>query len=188
MLWIFGILVIFVVVLSVTVALLESQKNRVSTVPASRPPLLLTEQVLVNSYGWVNKTADVAHIPVEQAMQQVVSTGWPTLKPLPTQAVTPAAGGVGQSPGAQLFTQLGCSGCHMEANGTIAPTLHGVYGKPVTLQDGSTVTVDDAYIKESILNPTAKVVKGFNPIMPSFQDKVNDQQISQLIDYIKSLK
>jgi cytochrome c oxidase subunit 2 len=65
--------------------------------------------------------------------------------------------------------------------------LKGVYGKPVTLQTGQTVTVDDAYIRESILMPQAKVVAGFQPIMPTFQGLVTEEQLLQLIAYVKSL-
>jgi mono/diheme cytochrome c family protein len=191
-LWIFAILVAGVVVLAAVYGIVASRGNRTAVVPASRPPLIQTEQALINSYGWTNKDANVAHVPIQEAMKSIAQNGWPTLAALPTQAVTPVAGGGGgggggQSAGAQLFQQLGCSGCHQAANSAIAPTLHGIYGKLVALQDGSTVTADDAYIRESILNPTAEVVKGFNPIMPSFQGQVNDPQIQDLIDYIKSL-
>jgi cytochrome c oxidase subunit 2 len=68
------------------------------------------------------------------------------------------------------------------------PILRGVYGSRVQLQDGTTVVADDAYIRESILNPNAKVVAGFRPdIMPSFQGQISEEGILQLIVYIKSL-
>jgi mono/diheme cytochrome c family protein len=148
-----------------------------------------TQQALISSYGWVSKPTGAARIPVDRAMQIIATQGLPTLVEVPGQ-ITPQAtvAGEGNSPGAALFQSLGCIGCHGAQNSPIAPTLNGMYGKPVALEGGQTVTADDAYIKESILSPTAKVVKGFNPIMPSFQGKVNDDQISQLIDYIKTLK
>jgi mono/diheme cytochrome c family protein len=148
-----------------------------------------TQLALIDSLGWVSKPTGAAHIPIDRAMQIIATQGVPTLVEVPGQTTPqPTAAGGGGLPGEALFQSLGCIGCHGDANSSIAPTLHGIYGKPVQLQSGQTVTVDDAYIKESILSPTAKVVKGFNPIMPSFQGKVDDAQIAQIIDYIKSLK
>ena len=89
--------------------------------------------------------------------------------------------------GATLFMQLGCNTCHnMEVQGR-GPNLTGVYGHPVQLEDGRVVTADENYIRESILQPAAKVVSGFKPIMPSWQGQVNEEQLNQLIAYIKSL-
>ena len=64
----------------------------------------------------------------------------------------------------------------------------GLYGSRVKLQDGGEVAADDAYLRESILNPTAKVVAGFQPVMPTFQGQLDEEQVLQLIQYIKSLK
>ncbi len=89
--------------------------------------------------------------------------------------------------GQRLFEQRGCVTCHVAAGGGPGPSLAGVYGSQVQLANGQTVTADDAYIRESILNPSAKVVNGFQPIMPSFQGQVNEQEILQIIAYIKSL-
>ncbi len=156
--------------------------------PRTFPPITLTEQAKVNSLGWANKAAGVAHIPVDRAIQIIATQGFPTLQPLPTVAGTPqTTAAPSGSPGEALFTQLGCSGCHGPANSALAPTLHGIYGKPVQLEGGQMVTADDAYIRESILDPKAKVVKGFQPVMPSFQGRVTDEQINQIIAYIKSL-
>jgi cytochrome c oxidase subunit 2 len=65
--------------------------------------------------------------------------------------------------------------------------LKGAFGKPVVLQSGQTVTMDDAYVRESILNPQAKIVAGFQPMMPTFQGLVTEEQLLQLIAYVKSL-
>jgi cytochrome c oxidase subunit 2 len=62
-----------------------------------------------------------------------------------------------------------------------------VYGNPVKLQDGNTVVADDAYIRESIVNPQAKIVAGYQPIMPTFQGLVTEEQLLQLLAYIRSL-
>jgi cytochrome c oxidase subunit 2 len=102
------------------------------------------------------------------------------------QPGAPATQSMAQS-GEQLFKQRGCVSCHIAAGGGPGPSLVGVYGSQQQLADGTTVTADDAYIRESILNPTAKVVRGYQPIMPSFQGQVNEQEILQLIAYIRSL-
>ena len=65
--------------------------------------------------------------------------------------------------------------------------LEGVYGKPVMLDDGRVVTADENYVRESILTPAVKVVKGFQPIMPVFQGVVSDEQLNALVSYVKSL-
>jgi cytochrome c oxidase subunit II len=69
-----------------------------------------------------------------------------------------------------------------------APSLNGVYEGKVLLADGSTVTADDAYIRESILVPNAKVVAGYQPVMPTFQGQLTEEQVLALTDYIKSLQ
>jgi cytochrome c oxidase subunit 2 len=94
---------------------------------------------------------------------------------------TPAAAG------AKLFQSLVCHTCHMGDTQGRGPVLTGVYGKPVQLQGGGTVIADDAYIRESIVNPQAKIVAGFQPIMPTFQGLVTEEQLLQLIAYVRSL-
>ena len=89
--------------------------------------------------------------------------------------------------GQKIFQQLGCANCHRFDTQGRGPNLVGVYGKPVLLAGGSTVIADDAYIRDSILNPGAQVVAGFQPIMPSFQGIVTEDQMLSLIAYIKSL-
>ncbi len=89
--------------------------------------------------------------------------------------------------GADLFQQLGCQACHRADSGARGPQLVGLFGKRVQLKDGSTVVADEAYIRQSILDPQAKVVAGFDPIMPTFQGLVSEEGLVQLIAYIKSL-
>ncbi|MGB2629135.1 MAG: cytochrome c oxidase subunit II [Candidatus Acidiferrum sp.] len=92
------------------------------------------------------------------------------------------------SAGEKLFTQLACVTCHI-ANGTgRAPSLNGLYGARVQLADGSAVTADEAYIRESIVQPKAKIVAGYQPVMPTFQGLVTEEQILNLTAYIKSLQ
>lgn len=89
--------------------------------------------------------------------------------------------------GAVLFQENKCANCHVEDGTGLAPSLVGVYGAPVHLTNGQTVTADDAYLRESILNPPAKVVAGYRPIMPSYQRVLSEAQVMQLIAYLKSL-
>jgi cytochrome c oxidase subunit 2 len=64
--------------------------------------------------------------------------------------------------------------------------LEGIFGKQVQLQDGRAVTVDESYIRESILNPKAKIAAGYEPIMPNFTGLLTEEQVAQLVAYIKS--
>jgi cytochrome c oxidase subunit 2 len=89
--------------------------------------------------------------------------------------------------GKQLFASLGCSTCHRFDIQGRGPNLTGVYSKPVLLEDGRTVIADENYVRESILNPTAKIVNGFKPVMPTFQGLVSDEQLNALVAYVKSL-
>jgi len=89
--------------------------------------------------------------------------------------------------GEKLFASLACSTCHQDQNRGRGPTLAGLFGTQVKLDNGSSVLADDAYIRESILNPRAKMVAGYQPIMPTFQGQVSEEQILQLIAYIKSI-
>ena len=90
--------------------------------------------------------------------------------------------------GRELFKDLACATCHREDTTGRGPTLVGLYGKAVTLDDGNTVEADEAYIRESIVNPRAKMVMGFQPIMPTFQGLVSEEGLLQLVEYMKSLK
>lgn len=89
--------------------------------------------------------------------------------------------------GQKLFQSLGCTNCHRFDTQGRGPNLVGVYGKPVLLSDGSSVIADDAYIRESIVNPGAKIVAGFRPVMPSFQGVLTEDQVLALVAYVKTL-
>lgn len=97
-----------------------------------------------------------------------------------------------QSPavaGQQLFQSLGCVSCHgANGEGGRGPELAGLFGRKVFLTNNQTLTADEAYIRESIENPQAKVVNGFSPIMPTFQGQVTPEQLIQIISFIKSLQ
>jgi cytochrome c oxidase subunit 2 len=89
--------------------------------------------------------------------------------------------------GQALFQKYACNTCHTETSTGRCPVLIGVYGSTVTLSDNSTVVADDNYIRESILNPSAKIVKGYTNLMPTFQGQVNEDDLLKLLAYIKSL-
>ncbi len=90
--------------------------------------------------------------------------------------------------GEKLFTEKTCSTCHLSDGTGLAPSLNGVYGAKVLLAGGSTVTADDAYLRESLLRPNAKIVAGYQPLMPTFQGQLTEEQIVALTAYVKSLQ
>jgi cytochrome c oxidase subunit II len=89
--------------------------------------------------------------------------------------------------GEKVFAELGCSTCHRSDAQGRGPNLQGVFGNPVALADGRTLVADENYIRECILDPGAKRVKGFQPIMPTFQGLVSEEQVNALVAYVKSL-
>lgn len=91
--------------------------------------------------------------------------------------------------GESTFQSKGCAACHsVDGSALVGPTLKGKYGTEEKLEDGSTVTIDDNYIRESIMAPAAKVVAGFQPTMPPYQGQLSDRQVDGLIEYFKTLK
>ena len=98
----------------------------------------------------------------------------------------PATGSMSEM-GQKLFTDLACVTCHRDDTTGRGPSLAGVFGSQVTLQGGRTVTADEQYLRESIVNPQAKIVEGYQPLMPTFQGLVSEEQLMQLIAYVKSL-
>jgi cytochrome c oxidase subunit 2 len=89
--------------------------------------------------------------------------------------------------GKLLFTAFRCDSCHKTGGGGTGPALEGLFGKDVELSDGTKVLFDEAYVRESILDPNAKIVKGFQPSMSSFKGQLNESQIAQIAAYLKSL-
>jgi cytochrome c oxidase subunit II len=89
--------------------------------------------------------------------------------------------------GASLFQRFGCQTCHRAGGTPQGPSLTGLFGKTVKLESGATVIVDEDYIRESISDPRAKIVAGYQPIMPTFKGLISEEGVLQLIAYIKSL-
>jgi cytochrome c oxidase subunit 2 len=96
-----------------------------------------------------------------------------------------------ETAGARLFQDLGCNTCHRAEAGALGvgqgPALEGVFGTSVRLQSGETVVADEGYLRESILNPNAKLTAGYQPTMPTFQGLISEEGLLQIIAYIKSL-
>jgi cytochrome c oxidase subunit 2 len=90
--------------------------------------------------------------------------------------------------GRKTFLKYRCISCHSADARARAPVLEELYGKPVRLKDGRTVIADEDYIRESIVAPSAQIVAGWEDIMPPFQGQVDQEDINQLVAFIKSLK
>jgi cytochrome c oxidase subunit 2 len=89
--------------------------------------------------------------------------------------------------GKLLFTAFRCDSCHKPGGGGAGPPLEGAFGHEAELADGSKVLIDEAYVRESIFEPNAKIVKGYQPSMSSFKGQLNENQVSQISAYLKSL-
>jgi cytochrome c oxidase subunit II len=101
------------------------------------------------------------------------------------------SGGTGEdslaTTGERLFADLACNTCHRPDSRGRGPVLQNVFGHPVQLHDGTIVTADENYLRESILTPAAKLTAGYQPVMPAFQGLVSEEQLLALIEYVKSL-
>ncbi len=90
--------------------------------------------------------------------------------------------------GGELYKSKACYTCHTaDGSGSVGPTFKGVFGHEIFLSDGSRITVTENYIRESILDPRAKLVMGYQPVMPTYQGRLKDREIDALVAYIKSL-
>lgn len=88
--------------------------------------------------------------------------------------------------GADLATEVGCFACHMDTDSDIAPTLVGIWGNEVLLEDGRSVTVDEEYVRRSITDPGADIVAGYDARMPVFS--LTDDEVDCLVEYVRSLE
>ena len=90
--------------------------------------------------------------------------------------------------GQRLYVSLGCSGCHAPNAVVRAPLLNGLYGRPVALADGTTVVADEQYLRDSILLPNKQISAGYPPVMPTYQGQLTEDEVMQLVAYLKSLR
>jgi len=89
--------------------------------------------------------------------------------------------------GERLFASLSCNACHNNRPDARGPSLANVYGSNLNLASGSTVHVDDAYLRDAILNPSQHLTQGYAPIMPTYQGQVSEEGVISLVEYIKNL-
>jgi mono/diheme cytochrome c family protein len=164
--------------------------NAASLIPVEPP----------SDYAWVDRTQGTARIPITRAMDIVGEQGlpWgkveeePVPEPVATEATDekkPAAPGLDPAMvqiGQALFTTYRCAGCH--APGTAFPPVNGKYGTRVPLEGGETALFDDAYIIESMIAPNAKIAAGYKPQMPPYKDRITEDEMKQIVIYMRSLK
>ncbi len=112
------------------------------------------------------------------------------MEPAAYQAWLSGAGGGGTlaSRGERLFGELACNTCHLPDGTGRGPSLANKFGTQEQLANGSSVDIDETYVRESILTPQLKVVEGYQPVMPTFQGLVNEESVMALIEYVKSLQ
>jgi cytochrome c oxidase subunit 2 len=89
--------------------------------------------------------------------------------------------------GERLFASLSCNACHNTRPEARGPNLVGAYGSRLTLSSGQTVTVDDAYLRDAILNPSRHITQGYAPIMPTYQGQISEEGVIALVEYLKNL-
>jgi cytochrome c oxidase subunit 2 len=89
--------------------------------------------------------------------------------------------------GEAVFQAQGCPSCHSGDSSARGPALAGLFGSTVRLRDGRAVVADDAYLRESIVRPQAKVVAGYEPLMPTYEGLIGEEDLMRLVAYVKSL-
>lgn len=136
-----------------------------------------TFKVLCTEYCGTGHSGMLADVVVQSQAQfedWIESAGAPEDMPLPQL-------------GERLYTQQGCATCHsLDGSRTVGPSFQNLYGSEETLSDGSTVTVDENYLRESILKPGAQIVQGFQNVMPASFSSLSEREVSALIAFIKS--
>ncbi len=91
--------------------------------------------------------------------------------------------------GLHLYKTRGCASCHtIDGSRLVGPSFKGVFGHQVPLSDGTSVMADENYVRESILAPAAKVVRGYEPVMPTYQGRITDKEIDNIIAFLKTLQ
>ena len=94
-----------------------------------------------------------------------------------------------ESKGFDIFTRMACNACHStDGSLKLGPTIKNQYGKEILHTDGSVMIINDDYIRESLIDPLKHIAEGYTPIMPSYKPVLSDEDVSNLIAYIKALK
>ncbi len=161
-------------------SILNPNKKIVKGFPANQMPVFegqLDQKDITALIEFIKTVDESAPIETPKAVQPAVDLS----------KLTPAERGKRIYDGSA--GNVACQTCHsLDGSKIVGPSFKGIYGRSTKMTDGSSVTTDDAYLKESILNPTAKVVEGFAPAMPPFQGVLSDEQISDVIEYLKTVK
>lgn len=170
------------------------RRARLSPLVAIAATLLMLVSLLAACTG--NDDSGTSHetLATMDARKSVVPTtapseGSPAASPGETSASPIALPEGNADNGKQLATSLGCVACHsIDGSKLTGPTWKGLYGHEVKLADGSTTTADETYLHTAIMDPNKQVVDGYPPIMPNFSTQLDEQKVSDLIAYIKSLQ
>lgn len=133
-----------------------------------------------------------AQVPIDQAMEMILENGLPAALSGESTGEAEVPAGKPDSDlvqqGEAVFQDQGCGSCHTQANTALAPTLVGIFGGQVTLQGGETVSVDEVYLHQSIVDPHSQIVEGYSAVMPDiYEQRLSEEEITALVEYIKSL-
>ncbi len=91
--------------------------------------------------------------------------------------------------GSELYVKRACNTCHsLDGTRNVGPTFQGIWGRQEVMKDGTQITVDENYVRESILNPQAKIVTGYEPVMPTYQGLLKPREVDALIAFLKGLE
>jgi hypothetical protein len=169
----------------------RSEQQAIRPMPGlveSQQSLTATEVARLASYGSTDGGGGNFHIPIERAMEIIAEdgAGVESSGPADGPAVPPGSDQLAASP-PEIYIQLGCPACHFAEATVNAPTLVGLYGKEVQLENGQTVRADEEYLRDSILHPSVQLVSGYQPIMPGYEGQVDEDELQTLIAYIRSL-
>lgn len=134
--------------------------------------------LLVDARGGVRGVYNTQHAASLERLQA-------DARSLADEASSPAPTVAGTDGGA-VYASLGCAACHDDPK--LAPSLHGILGRAVTLDDGTTLTADESYVRASILSPGTQVVRGFLPLMPSYAGQLSAPQLDALVAYVGGLE
>lgn len=150
----------------------------------------------INTAGWPPKVIADKSVIEDQARKLEEASGIIRTSPAssaPSSGVENNTAQSTESPaaiGANLAKQLACTACHSaDGSAVVGPSFKGLFGSSVPLTTGNSVNADEEYLRRSILQPNADIVKGYQQgVMPSFEGSVSEEQVNALIEYIKSLK
>ena len=131
--------------------------------------------IFCSQYCGTNHALMVGTVYVQEPAEQA---RWLAQQPAPDSLV---------SIGERAFRTRGCSGCHAPNAAIRAPLLDGIYGKRVPLSDSTLVTANEQYLRDSILLPNKQISAGYQPIMPTFQGQISEEELNAIIAYLKSL-